>query len=68
MPEAHHGLDASYRDCLAPAFGPPAVCARARAVGRPVTVADVAADPGPAAHPVGRRRSRWAAVRCTACR
>ncbi|MGW1911766.1 GAF and ANTAR domain-containing protein [Streptomyces sp. NPDC002076] len=52
--EAHHGLDAAYRDCLALVVGPPAVCARAQAEGRPVTVADVAADPGLAAHPVGR--------------
>ncbi|MFF3634602.1 ANTAR domain-containing protein [Streptomyces sp. NPDC002250] len=51
--EAHHGLDAAYRDCLALVGGPPAVCARAQAAGRPVTVADVAADPGLAGHPVG---------------
>jgi GAF domain-containing protein len=52
--EAHHGLDAAYRDCLALVAGPPAVCARAQAEGRPVTVADVAADPELAGHPVGR--------------
>jgi anti-anti-sigma regulatory factor len=52
--EAHHGLDAAYRDCLALVLGPPAVCARAHALGRPVTVFDVAADPELAAHPVGR--------------
>ena len=52
--EAHHALDAAYRDCLALVCGPPAVCARARAAGRPVTVADVAADPELAGHPVGR--------------
>ncbi|MEU9475876.1 ANTAR domain-containing protein [Streptomyces sp. NPDC048191] len=52
--EAHHGLDASYRDCCALVAGPPAVCARARAAGRPVTVPDVAADPELAGHPVGR--------------
>ncbi|MGW0284542.1 ANTAR domain-containing protein [Streptomyces sp. NPDC003236] len=52
--EAHHALDAAYRDCLALVCGPPAVCARARAAGGPVTVADVAADPGLAGHPVGR--------------
>ncbi|MEU6776800.1 ANTAR domain-containing protein [Streptomyces sp. NPDC046759] len=52
--EAHHGLDAAYRDCLALVVGPPAVCARAQAGGRPVTVPDVAADPELAGHPVGR--------------
>ncbi|MGW3209940.1 ANTAR domain-containing protein [Streptomyces sp. NPDC001135] len=52
--EAHHGLDAAYRDCLALVTGPPAVCARARAEGRPVTVPDVAAEPELAGHPVGR--------------
>ncbi|MFF5854608.1 ANTAR domain-containing protein [Streptomyces sp. NPDC012751] len=52
--EAHHGLDAAYRDCLALVAGPPAVCARAQAAGRPVTVPDVAADPALAGHPVGR--------------
>ncbi|GAA3101850.1 ANTAR domain-containing protein [Streptomyces echinatus] len=52
--EAHHGLDAAYRDCLALVTGPPAVCARARAAGRPVTVPDVAADPELAGHAVGR--------------
>ncbi|MER6571329.1 ANTAR domain-containing protein [Streptomyces sp. NPDC001093] len=52
--EAHHGLDAAYRDCLALVAGPPAVCARAQIAGRPVTVADVAAEPELAGHPVGR--------------
>ncbi|MFJ8032658.1 ANTAR domain-containing protein [Streptomyces sp. NPDC096032] len=52
--EAHHGLDPAYRDCLALVLGPPAVCARARAAGRPVTVPDVAAEPDLAGHPVGR--------------
>ncbi|MFF8950229.1 ANTAR domain-containing protein [Streptomyces sp. NPDC014940] len=52
--EAHHALDAAYRDCLALVCGPPAVCARAQAAGKPVTVADVAADPALAGHPVGR--------------
>ncbi|MCC5477633.1 ANTAR domain-containing protein [Streptomyces barringtoniae] len=52
--EAHHGLDAAYRDCLALVAGPPAVCALARIAGRPVTVADVAANPELAGHPVGR--------------
>ncbi len=52
--EAHHALDAAYRDCLALVCGPPAVCARAQAAGKPVTVADVAADPDLAGHPVGR--------------
>ncbi|MFJ4582667.1 ANTAR domain-containing protein [Streptomyces echinatus] len=52
--EAHHGLDAAYRDCLALVTGPPAVCARARAAGRPVTVPDGAADPELAGHAVGR--------------
>lgn len=52
--EAHHGLDAAYRDCLTLVAGPPAVCARAQAAGRPVTVPDVAADPALAGHPVGR--------------
>ncbi|WP_191873759.1 ANTAR domain-containing protein [Streptomyces filipinensis] len=52
--EAHHGLDAAYRDCLALVDGPPAVCARARGEGRPVTVPDVAAEPDLAGHPVGR--------------
>ncbi|MBY8841250.1 ANTAR domain-containing protein [Streptomyces sp. SP2-10] len=52
--EAHHGLDAPYRDCLALIDGPPAVCARAQAEGRPVTVPDVAAEPDLARHPVGR--------------
>ncbi|MGW4566768.1 ANTAR domain-containing protein [Streptomyces sp. NPDC004561] len=51
--EAHHGLDAAYRDCLALVLGPPAVCARARAAGRAVTVADVTVEPGLADHPVG---------------
>ncbi|WP_225826266.1 GAF domain-containing protein [Streptomyces naphthomycinicus] len=52
--EAHHGLDAAYRDCMALVGGPPAVCARAQAEGRPVTVPDVAAEPELASHPVGR--------------
>ncbi|MEW2258351.1 GAF domain-containing protein [Streptomyces sp. NPDC047869] len=52
--EAHHALDAAYRDCLALVCGPPAVCSRALAAGKPVTVADVAADPELAGHPVGR--------------
>ncbi|MFC9926219.1 ANTAR domain-containing protein [Streptomyces sp. NPDC127190] len=52
--EAQHGLDEAYRDCLALVLGPPAVCARAQAERRPVTVADVAADPELAGHPVGR--------------
>ncbi|MFF7356015.1 ANTAR domain-containing protein [Streptomyces filipinensis] len=51
--EAHHGLDAAYRDCLALVDGPPAVCARVRGEGRPVTVPDVAAEPDLAGHPVG---------------
>jgi putative methionine-R-sulfoxide reductase with GAF domain len=52
--EAHHGLDAAYRDCLALVFGPPAVCARVREAGRAVTVEDVAAEPELAGHAVGR--------------
>lgn len=43
--EAQTGLDTAYRDRLALVSGPPAVCARARELGRPVFVADIAADP-----------------------
>ncbi|MFR0355551.1 ANTAR domain-containing protein [Streptomyces sediminimaris] len=43
--EAQTGLDSAHRDRLALVSGPPAVSARARELGRPVFVADIAADP-----------------------
>ncbi|MEU4170734.1 GAF domain-containing protein [Streptomyces sp. NPDC026665] len=43
--EAHSGLDAAYRDRVAQVSDPPAVCARARLLGRPVSVTDVTTDP-----------------------
>ncbi|PKT73387.1 hypothetical protein CW362_08520 [Streptomyces populi] len=52
--ESHSGLDAAYRDHVAQVSGPPAVCARARLLGRPVFVADVLTDPELAASEEGR--------------
>jgi anti-anti-sigma regulatory factor/putative methionine-R-sulfoxide reductase with GAF domain len=52
--EAHHGLDAAYRDCLSQVFGPPAVCGCVREARRAVTVEDVAAEPDLASHAAGR--------------
>ncbi|MEU6277331.1 GAF domain-containing protein [Streptomyces populi] len=52
--ESHSGLDAAYRDHVAQVGGPPAVCARARLLGRPVFVADVLTDPELAASEEGR--------------
>ncbi|MGY6027093.1 GAF domain-containing protein [Streptomyces spinosirectus] len=51
--EHHHGLGAAYRDQVALVTEPPVVCARAQRQRESVTVPDVAADPGLAAHPVG---------------
>ncbi|MFE1285714.1 GAF domain-containing protein [Streptomyces sp. NPDC058751] len=52
--EAHSGLDAVYRDHVAEVNGPPAVCARARLLQRPVFVPDVTTDPDLAATVEGR--------------
>ncbi|MFH8391471.1 GAF domain-containing protein [Streptomyces sp. NPDC018036] len=55
--ESHAGLDAAYRDHVAQVEGPPAPCARARLLGRPVLVADVMTDPDLAATREGRAAS-----------
>ncbi|MFF2364690.1 ANTAR domain-containing protein [Streptomyces sp. NPDC058122] len=55
--ESHSGLDAAYRDRVAQVGAPPAVCARARLLGRPVLVADVTTDPDVVATEVGRAAS-----------
>ncbi|MFD5636969.1 GAF domain-containing protein [Streptomyces sp. NPDC127077] len=55
--ESHSGLDAAYRDHVAQVGAPPAVCARARLLGRPVLVADVTTDPDLVATEVGRAAS-----------
>ncbi|MFR0355633.1 ANTAR domain-containing protein [Streptomyces sediminimaris] len=52
--EQHRGLGAAYWDQVALVTGPPVVCARAQRERAPVTVPDVAADPGLSAHPAGR--------------
>ncbi|MGW6486785.1 GAF domain-containing protein [Streptomyces sp. NPDC055056] len=52
--EQDHGLDAALRDHAAHVTGPPLPCAWARERGRPVTVQNIADDPGLSAHPAGR--------------
>ncbi|MFE2531304.1 GAF domain-containing protein [Streptomyces sp. NPDC059371] len=52
--ESHSGLDATYRKHVAQVSAPPAVCARARLLGRPVSVADVTTDPDLLATEEGR--------------